>query len=312
MGLTGFHAGSAAKTAAVVNANAAAHEICRRRAQNGLHMFSHPPRDDFNALPWLALTPRSASAARRCALSFTATIHHTNVMTTTPAASITLRTSNSTRPVLDMLLPDFERATGHTVTLILDTAKNSLARIKAGERADAAVLLGKSIDELAAMGVLSKESCQPFARSTIGMAVLKGAPKPDISTVEAFKRTLLNAKSIAHTVHGPSGAYFPGLIERLGIADQVKPKTVTRPGGYIGVVVTAGEAEMAFQQICELLAVPGLDVVGPIPEEIQYHFDSKAAIFSQSKNQAAARELLAYFARAEHAPKFIAAGLSPL
>ena len=225
---------------------------------------------------------------------------------------ITIRTSNSTRPVLDLLVPDFERTSGHKVTLILDTAKNSLARIKAGERADAAVLLGTSVDALADMGVLIKESRQPFARSTIGIGVLKGAPKPDISSVEAFKRTLLNAESIAHTVHGPSGAYFPGLIERLGIAEQVKPKTVTRPGGYIGVVVTAGEAEMAFQQICELLAVPGLEVVGPIPGEIQFNFDSKAALFTESKNQAAAQELLNYFAQPNNAAKFTAAGLGQL
>ncbi len=233
-------------------------------------------------------------------------------MNTTSAANITLRTSNSTRSVLDLLIPEFERATGHNVTLILDTAKNSLARIKAGEGGDVAVLLGTSIDELVTLGVVARESSQPFARSSIGMAVLKGAPKPDISTVEAFKRTLLNAKSIAHTVHGPSGAYFPGLIERLGIAEQVKPKTVTRPGGYIGVVVTAGEAQMAFQQICELLAVQGLDVVGPIPEEIQCNFDSKAAIFSASKNQIAARELLKYFARPENATQFTTAGLRQL
>lgn len=225
---------------------------------------------------------------------------------------ITLRTSNSTRTVLDLLLPDFERASGHKVTLILDTAKNSLARIKAGERADVAVLLGTSVDALADLGILTATSRQPFARSTIGMAVLKGAPRPDISTVDAFKRTLLNAKSIAHTVYGPSGAYFPGLIERLGIADQVKPKTVTRPGGYIGVVVTAGEAEMAFQQICELLAVPGLDVLGPIPQEIQYHFDSKAALFAESKNQAAGQELLNFFALPDNATKFTATGLGQL
>lgn len=225
---------------------------------------------------------------------------------------LSLRTSNSTRPVLDKLLPGFERESGHQVELILDTAKNSLARIKAGERADVAVLLGKSIDELAAMGVLIPESRLPFARSTIGIGVLQGAPKPDISTVAAFTQTLLNAKSIAHTVHGPSGAYFPKLIERLGIADQVKPKIVTRPGGYIGVLVTAGEAEMAFQQICELLAVPGIEVVGPIPEEIQYNFDSKAAMFSESKHQDAARKLLRYFARAAHASKFTAAGLTQL
>ncbi len=233
-------------------------------------------------------------------------------MAMTTPTNIALRTSNSTRPVLDMLLPLFERATGHQVTLILDTAKNALARIKDGERGDVAVLLGTSIDELITLGVVDRESCQPFARSSIGMAVLQGAPQPDISTVEAFKRTLLNAKSIAHTVHGPSGAYFPGLIERLGIAAKVLPKTVTRPGGYIGVVVTAGEAQIAFQQICELLAVPGLDVVGPIPEEIQCNFDSKAAIFSASKNQAAAQALLSYLARPQHAAQFTAAGLRQL
>lgn len=228
------------------------------------------------------------------------------------ATNIILYTSNSTRPVLDRLLPEFERASGHKITLVLDTMKNSLARIKAGERGDVAVLLGTSVDTLVEMGILTAASRRPFARSTIGMAVLKGAPKPDISTVDAFKNTLLNARSIAHTVHGPSGAYFPGLIERLGIADQVKPKTVTRPGGYIGVVVAAGEAEMAFQQICELLAVPGLDIVGPIPEEVQYNFDSKAAIFAGSKNQIAARELLDYFARPENAATFVAAGLGQL
>lgn len=223
---------------------------------------------------------------------------------------LTLRSSNSARPVLDLLLPAFEKQSGHQVELVLDTAKNSLARIEAGERSDAAVLLGTSIDKLAARGILI--DAQHFARSIIGMAVLKGAPKPDISTVEAFKRTLLNAKSIAHTVHGPSGAYFPGLMERLGIAEQIRPKEVTRPGGYIGVVVTAGEAEMAFQQIVELMAVPGLDVIGPIPPELQFAFDSKVALFAESKNQTAARELLAFFAQPEHAATFRQAGLEQL
>jgi len=226
--------------------------------------------------------------------------------------AITLRTSNSTRPVLDVLLPAFQKESGHHVELILDTAKNSLARIEAGERADVAVMLGTSIDTLAARGIVLAASGQPFARSNIGMAVLQGAAQPDISTVEAFKRTLLNAQSIAHTVHGPSGAYFPGLMERLGIAEHIKPKEVTRPGGYIGVVVTAGEAQMAFQQIVELMAVPGLEVIGPIPRELQFDFDSKAAIFCESQHQAAARELLAFFARPAHAATFKRVGLEQL
>lgn len=226
--------------------------------------------------------------------------------------ALTLRSSNSARPVLDLLLPAFEKESGHPVELIYDTAKNSLARIEAGERADVAVLLGKNIDKLADANILIPASRQPFSRSIIGMAVLKGAPRPDISTVEAFKRTLLDAQSIAHTVHGPSGAYFPGLMERMGIAEQIKPKEVTRPGGYIGVVVTAGEAQMAFQQIVELMAVPGLDVIGPIPQELQFNFDSKAAMFAEARNPAAARQLLAYFARPEHASTFAAAGLTQL
>lgn len=226
--------------------------------------------------------------------------------------NLTLRTSNSTRPVLDMLLPAFEKASGHTVTMILDTAKNSLARIETGERADAAVLLGKNIDKLVGMNILQAASVQPFCRSNIGMAVLKGAPRPDISTVDSFKQALLNAKSIAHTVHGPSGAYFPELVARLGLTEHVLPKTVTRPGGYIGVVVAAGEAEIAFQQICELLAVPGIEVIGPIPEALQCNFDSKAAVFADSKNQAAASDLLRYLARLAHAATFRQAGLSQL
>ena len=227
-------------------------------------------------------------------------------------ALLTLRTSNSTRPVLDMLLPEFEKASGHQVELILDTAKNSLARIEAGERADVAVLLGKNIDKLAGLKILAPESRQPFCRSNIGMAVLKGANKPDISTVEAFKRTLLACQTVAHTEFGPSGAYFPGLMERLGIAQQIRPKEVTRPGGYIGVVVAAGEAQLCFQQICELLAVPGIDVIGPIPDELQFDFDTQAAIFAESKQLAAARELLAHFARPEHAATFRQAGLIQL
>ncbi len=212
--------------------------------------------------------------------------------------------------MLDLLFPEFELERGYKIELVLDTAKNSLARIEAGERGDVAVLLGTSIDKLIKAGTLTHP--QPFARSIIGMAVKAGAPKPDISTVEAFKRTLLNAKSVAHTVHGPSGAYFPGLIERLGIADQIKPKTVTGPGCYIAVVVASGESEIAFQQIVELLAVPGVDLVGPIPKEIQHNFDSAAAVFAESRNQAAAAELLKFFAKSENAVKFKTVGLEKL
>jgi molybdate transport system substrate-binding protein len=100
--------------------------------------------------------------------------------------------------------------------------------------------------------------------------------------VEDFKRAMLGATSIAHTVHGASGRYVPVLFERLGIAEHTKPKTVTRPGGYIGGVVASGEAEIAVQQIVELLAVPGIDIVGPLPEAIQKVFETSIGIFTAS------------------------------
>jgi hypothetical protein len=104
-------------------------------------------------------------------------------------------------------------------------------------------------------GVVRTGSCRVFARSRVGVAVRAGAPKPDISSVAALRRALLDARSIAHTVHGASGMYVPELLERLGIAGEVKHKIVTRPGGYIGGVVASGDAEIAVQQIVELLAV---------------------------------------------------------
>lgn len=209
-----------------------------------------------------------------------------------------------------MLTAEFECSYGCKVGLIVDTAKNSLLRIKAGERSDVAILLAESIETLVESGVLIKESCQPFAYSKIGLAVASDAQKPDIRTVDAFKRTLLDARSIAYTVYGPSGIYFQKLIERLGIAETIRKKLVTRPGvDYIGALVTSGDAELAVQQISELMAVPGLDLIGPIPQEVQHTFESRVAVFADSKQFAMAAELLTYIKRPEHRYKFCKLGL---
>jgi molybdate transport system substrate-binding protein len=217
-------------------------------------------------------------------------------MTTSPgtagAAELRVLTSNSSFPVLDALAPAFERAGGKRYTVQVDTARRMLARIKAGETADVAVLAASDVDELVNLGIIAAGSRRLFARSRVGVAVRAGASKPDISSVEAFRRTLLSAKSIAHTVNGASGRYVPVLLERLGITAQMKPRTVTREGGYIGGVVAAGEAEIAIQQIVELLAVPGIDVVGPLPDEIQKVFETAAGVFRTSSHPAAADALL--------------------
>ena len=203
-------------------------------------------------------------------------------------------TSNSSFPVLDALAPAFERAHGMRYAAQADTARRMLARIKAGETADVVVLAAADIDQLVQLGIAAAGSRRPFARSRVGVAVRAGALRPDISTVGAFRRTLLDAKSIAHTQNGASGRYVPVLLERMGIAEQMKPKTVTREGGYIGTVVAAGEAELAIQQIVELLAVPGIDLVGPLPEEIQKVFETAAAVFAASRQPAAADTLLGF------------------
>jgi molybdate transport system substrate-binding protein len=229
--------------------------------------------------------------------------------TNTASTTIRVLSSNSTLSTLEALAPAFERETGHKVELLYDSAKAMLARIKAGETGDIAILGTAVINELAEIGKIVRASRRPFARSRVGVAVKSGAPKPDIRSVEAFKRALLNAKSVAHTVHGASGMYVPVLLERLGIAEQIKPKTVTRPGGYIGVVVASGEAEIAVQQICELLAVPGIDLVGPLPDEIQKVFETSAGIFADTKAPAAAEALLRFWLSPANAAVFKTKGL---
>ncbi|MGI9379098.1 MAG: substrate-binding domain-containing protein [Methyloligellaceae bacterium] len=225
------------------------------------------------------------------------------------SSTLQLRTSNSTFPVLDILCRQFEKEQGIKVQIVVDTSKNSLARIEAGERGDIAVLLDSSIDQLSSDDILDKSSVRTFARSAIGMAVKNGSPKPDISTMKSFLDTLENAKSIAHTQFGPSGLYFTQLIDDLSLGDRIRSKTVTRPGGYIGRVVVENKAEMAWQQICELMMVPGLDVIGPIPKEVQKIIISKVGLFKDSQHQAEAYSLLSFFERDDLESTFKKTGL---
>lgn len=218
-------------------------------------------------------------------------------------------TSNSSRTVLDALAPAYERASGGGYAVTFDSAKRMLARIREGESGDVVILGSAVVEDLARSGVVRPGSSRLFARSRVGVAVRAGAPKPDISSVEAFRDALLDARAIAHTVHGASGMYVSDLLERLGIAQQMKGKIVTRPGGYIGGVVAAGEAEIAVQQIVELLAVPGIDLVGPLPGELQKVFESAAGIFAASSQPAAAESLLQFLLAPANAGVFREKGL---
>jgi len=219
--------------------------------------------------------------------------------------------SNSIRTAMAELVPQFERASRNRVAVSYDPAKILLERIGKGETADLVITGSGAIDALVKQGKILAGSRRVLARCRVGVAVLAGAPKPDIGSVEALKRTLLRAASVAYTQEGASGMHFAGVIERLGIANEVKAKAVRQPGGLVGELVAAGKAEIAIQQIPELLAVPGIELVGPLPAEIQLVTVTAAGVFSGAKQAAAARSLIEFLAAPAAARVIQAKGLEP-
>ena len=226
-------------------------------------------------------------------------------------ATIQLFVSNSSRGVLGELIPQFERSSGHSVSISYDPVKVMMERIARGETADLAMLGGSAIADLIREGKVTAGSKRTIASCGIGVAVLAGAAKPDIGSLHAFKNALIAARSIAWTQEGASGIYFSKLIERLGIAEAVKAKAVRRPGGLIGELVAARKAELAVQQIPELMAVPGIELVGPLPQEIQMTTVSAAGIFASAREPAAAQALLDFLTTPASARVFKARGLEP-
>lgn len=165
--------------------------------------------------------------------------------------------------------PALETALGAPVEVELAPTRTLEARIRSGERADAALLTAEAIAALSAEGVLDGMTARALAHSRVGMAVKAGAPRPDISDVEALRRALLAVPSLCYSRAGASGIFFAGLIERLGIAEQVNAKAIVIPQGFTAEKLPTGEAAVAFQQISELMEVPGIDIVGPLPEGAQ-------------------------------------------
>jgi molybdate transport system substrate-binding protein len=228
------------------------------------------------------------------------------------SATVNVLTSNSMRAVMDELAPQFERATGNRVSVSYDPAKIILRRIAGGETPDLIICGASALEEMAKQGKIVAGTSRPVARCGVGIAVRTGAPKPDISSVEAFKRTLLNAKSVAYTQEGASGIHFASLIERWGIAEHMKTRAVRQPGGLVGELVAAGKAEIAVQQIPELMAVAGIELVGPLPQEVQATTVSAAGIFAGSKQADAARALLDFLSTPASASVLKAKGLEPV
>ena len=228
------------------------------------------------------------------------------------ASAIKVLASNSIRAVMGELIPQFERASGCKVSVSYDPAKVMLARIQKGETADLVITGSGAIDELVRQGRVLAESRRKLARCSVGVAVRAGAPKPDIGSVEALKRVLLGARSVAYTQEGASGMHFSGVIERLGIAEEVQAKAVRQPGGLIGELVAAGKAEIAIQQIPELMAVPGIELVGPLPAEIQLVTVSSAGVFADAGDAEAASGFIRFLLTPAAARVMKAKGLEPM
>ncbi len=209
------------------------------------------------------------------------------------------------------LLPDFERATGHRVTNLWVPSVQVMSRLKDGETVDVVILSRAALDELARAGVVGPQDCRDLAKSGIGIAVKAGAPKPDISSGAAVKRAVLAAKSIVYST-GPSGIYLAGLFQRMGIAEEIRPKVRLVQGEPAGAVVARGESEIGFQQVCELLPVPGIDLVGPLPADIQEITTFSAGVHAQAPARDAAFALLAHLKSPAAAPVIRQKGMEPV
>ena len=214
------------------------------------------------------------------------------------------------------LVPQFERTTGHTVMTDATSTgigRDSIAsRVRRGEPVDVLILTRAAIDELISEGRVVAASRVDLARSSIGIAVRRGAPKPDISSVDALKQALLQAKSIAYSAQ-VSGVYLSTeLFPRLGIVDEVMKKSRRVDVGRVGTVVARGEAEIGFQQISELLEVPGIDYVGPLPAEVQRVTVFSAGVTVGARNPDAARALIEFFASPIGMETMAKSGLDPI
>jgi molybdate transport system substrate-binding protein len=229
------------------------------------------------------------------------------------AAEIKVLSAGAMKAMVTELGAEFTRETGHTLALTTGTVGQLRDKILAGEAADVVVMSDTAIDQLIGQGHLARGSRVDIARTGIGVAVREGAPKPDIATPEAFKQALLSAKSIAYVdpaSGATSGIYFASVLQRLGIADAVKSKTVLRTGGgYVAELVARGEAELAVHQISEIIPVKGATLVGPLPRDLQKVTVYSVALPARGTTTEPAKAFVEFMARPAFKARLAAAGL---
>ena len=232
------------------------------------------------------------------------------------AAEINALISTALKAATDELLPPFERAHGHTIRASYGPSGALIPRFNAGQPADIFLTDSAAIDELIKRGKVVAGRTD-LARTGIGIAVRKGAPKPDVSSPEALKRALLAAKSIAHTAPaggGVTAAHVMGVFDKLGIAAEVTPKVKLAaggPNGRVSVLVSSGEAEIGLQQVSELMSNPEVEVIGLLPPGLQLITIYSAGVTASAREVEAAMALIKALTEPSAAPIYKAKGLDP-
>ncbi len=228
------------------------------------------------------------------------------------AADIRVIANPGMKAVLEELAPGFKKAGGHTLNVQYGLFKQLKSRIDAADF-DVAITTGESARYLIERDKFAGGTRADIARVGIGVAVRQGAPKPDIATTASFKQALLNAKFISYTQGSTAGVYLAGLMERLGIADAMKPKTKFMGGGGQNPrAVAAGEVELGLSIISDIVSVPGVEVLGPLPPELQNYVVETAGISVAAKDRPAAGALLAFLKAPPATAAFKAQGFEPM
>jgi molybdate transport system substrate-binding protein len=222
---------------------------------------------------------------------------------------------NAIQEVMEDLAPKFERATGHRVVVTFDTLGGVVKLVQRGETADLVIIPRQGIDSLVRDGKARPDDVTVIARSGLGVAVRTGAPKPDISSPEAFKRTLLAARSITYSNPangGASGIHFATVLERLGIVNEIGAKTVfAKPGDDTAILVANGTAEIGVHQFQVLMSVPGIDIIGPLPGDLQDTIVFAGAIMGGTTSAEASKALVDFMRTPEAAALMKAKGMEP-
>lgn len=213
------------------------------------------------------------------------------------AAEVGLVSASALHPAIDALIPDFEKSSGHKVTVAYGTAGAVAERVQRGEAFDIVLSSVPMIDRLQAQGKVAAGDRVIIAKVGVGAFVRKGAAKPDIKSADAFKRAMLAARSIAYPDPpggGASGIYVASLLERLGIADEMRSKTKLATLGTLYASVASGDVEIGFNQVSEILAQPAVELVGPLPAEIQNYTQFAPGIVTNTTHADAARALVTF------------------